>query len=102
MSPGDYIEFAVQLANMNGIVNLDTLVWENPLALDINETERDALSYNKELKLLQGKGDRKMKIQCSTNRLCEIEDAVVEWIQISLLDQPKISIDVANFTPPNQ
>lgn len=65
---------------MNGIVNLDTLIWESPNSFEINETEKDALSYNRELKMLQGKGDRKVKIQCSTNRLCEIEDAVVEWI----------------------
>ena len=27
--------------------------------------------------------DRKMKVMCNTNRLCEIEDAVVEWISVS-------------------
>jgi len=52
VSPGDYIEFAVQLANMNGIVNLGTLIWEVPASLDINEIERDALSYNREMKML--------------------------------------------------
>jgi hypothetical protein len=53
MSPGDYIEIAVQLANMNGIVDIgSTLVWENPSFIDINPNERDPLSYNRELKIL--------------------------------------------------
>lgn len=67
---------------MNGIVDLSKLVWEQPLFFEINPNERDALSYNRDLKILQ-RGDRKVKIHCNTNRLCEVEDAVVEWIKVS-------------------
>lgn len=28
------------------------------------------------------KNDRKRKVLCNTNRICEVEDAVVEWIPL--------------------
>ena len=55
MAPGDSIEFAVCLANMNGIVNLSTLSWRPPVLMDIEENESDALTYNREVKLMQMK-----------------------------------------------
>ena len=48
------------------------------------------------------KGDRKVKVHCNTNRLCEVEDAVVEWINVSHIDQPKIQITLKNFMSPIQ
>lgn len=86
MAPGDSIEFAVCLANMNGIVNLSTLSWRPPVLMDIEENESDALTYNREVKLMQMKGDRRTKVYCNTNRICEVEDAVVEWINVSIID----------------
>jgi hypothetical protein len=62
IAPGDYIELAVQLSNMNGIVDINSLIWEPPVFLEINPNERDPLSYNRDLKIMQGKGDRKVKI----------------------------------------
>lgn len=29
----------------------------------------------------KGKGDRKRKVVCNVNRICELEDCVVDWIQ---------------------
>jgi hypothetical protein len=42
-----------------------------------------------------------MKVQCNTNRICEIEDAVVEWIPVSKEDVPKIAISLSNYILPN-
>ena len=36
------------------------------------------LTYNKDLKMRNNK-DRIQKIYCDLSRICEIEDAVVEW-----------------------
>lgn len=33
------------------------------------------------------KNDRKSKVLCNTNRICEVEDAVVEWISVKSLYQ---------------
>ena len=54
--------------------------------MDIEENESDALTYNREVKLMQMKGDRRTKVYCNTNRICEVEDAVVEWINVSIID----------------
>jgi hypothetical protein len=80
MSPGDIVEFAVCIYNMNGIVNLDNFNWEPVEVLDINKNEKNPLIYNRDLKILEKKGDRKTKVHCNLNRICEVEDAVVEWI----------------------
>ena len=102
VSPGDIIEFTVCLANMNGIVNLESLAWEQAILIDINPNEKDPLTYNRDLKIIQMKGDRKVKVHCNTNRLCEVEDAVVDWINVSHIDQPKIQITLKNFMSPIQ
>lgn len=95
MQPGDTIEFSVCLFNMNGIINLETIDWELPEILPINQNEKDPLCYNRDLKILQRKGDRKTKIHINTNRLCEVEDAVVEWINVGHLERetPKLTIN---------
>lgn len=79
MAPGDLIEFAVTLYNMNGIVDLATFAWEDPELLKIPPLERDPLTYDRDVKLLQRKNDRKTKVHCNINRICEVEDAVPEW-----------------------
>jgi hypothetical protein len=48
--------------------------------------------------MLENKNDRKLKVHCNTNRLCELEDAVVEWINIKEIT-PKFEVSLANFMP---
>jgi hypothetical protein len=97
MSPGDIIEFAVCIFNMNGVIDLKTLVWELPELISISKNEKDPLSYNRDLKILQRKNDRKTKVHCNTNRICEVEDAVVEWINPSARDKPKLNISTSLY-----
>lgn len=80
MSPGDIVEFSVCIYNMNGIVDLGSFQWDSHQILKINENEKNALLYNREVKILEKKGDRKTKVLCDLNRICEVEDSVVEWI----------------------
>ena len=93
------MEIAVCLANMNGVVDLNSLAWEKPVLFEMCTNERDALSYNREVKILQ-KNDRRTKVHCNTNRICELEDAVVDWIHLTPLDQPKLSISLGHFLTP--
>lgn len=96
MAPGDLIEFAVCLYNMNGLVDLSTFDWEAPELLSIPATERDPLAYDRDVKLLSRKNDRKTKVHCNINRICEVEDAVPEWLKLGLnqRDQPRLPIEV--------
>jgi hypothetical protein len=82
MAPGDTIEIAVCLYNMNGLVNLDSLSWEPIEVFNISQIERNPLTYNRDYKLLAHKNDRKTKVHCNMNRICEVEDAVPEWLNI--------------------
>jgi len=84
---------------MNGNVDLASLTWERPQLIEICPNEKDALSYNRDIKLLSAL-DRKVKVQCNTNRLCEVEDAVVDWISVSHIDVPKIPVTIKNFVLP--
>ncbi|CDW80022.1 UNKNOWN [Stylonychia lemnae] len=93
VSPGDIIEFAVCLYNMNGIINIDSFQWEQPQLLLIPQNEKNPLVYNKDVKALQYKDKRKSKLYANTNRICELEDAVVEWIPISKSQKPKLDIE---------
>jgi hypothetical protein len=52
------------------------------------------LSYNREVKLMERKNDMKTKVHCNTNRICEVEDAVVEWIAVTKEDAPKLPINI--------
>lgn len=57
------------------------------------------MTYNRDYKLLAHKNDRKTKVHCNINRICEVEDAVPEWLQIGkdIRDQPKMDIDIEKF-----
>ncbi|CDW81818.1 UNKNOWN [Stylonychia lemnae] len=96
---GDIIEFAVCLYNMNGIVDINTLEWMKPEFLPISPLEKDSLTYNRDNKLLSHKNDRKVKVHCNINRICEIEDAVPEWIKLGpqIRDQPRMPIDTSKY-----
>lgn len=87
MAPGDSIEISVTLANLNGIIDLSTFQWEPEEIISIIKNERDVLCYNRDIKIMQRKGDRKTKVHCDINRICELEDAVPEWITLGPLQR---------------
>mmetsp|Transcript_41946 Transcript_41946/g.40257 ORF Transcript_41946/g.40257 Transcript_41946/m.40257 type:complete len:107 (-) Transcript_41946:384-704(-) len=99
MCPGDIIEIAVCISNLNGIVNLNTFEWDPEEFLKIIANEKDVLTYNRDVKIMQRMGDRKTKVHCDINRICELEDAVPEWITLGPLirDQPRCYIDFDQY-----
>lgn len=71
---GDSIEFAINLFTLQGLVQ--EIEWEKPV---VYETPRlCVLNYNKDW-ARKNSMDPSGKIYCDLNRICEIEDAVVEW-----------------------
>lgn len=80
--PGDSIEIAVCIVNLNGIVDVNKFDWEPENIVKINKNDKDVLIYNRDVKIMQRFGDRKTKVLCDINRICEVEDAVPEWITL--------------------
>ena len=101
MAPGDTIELCVNILNLNGFVDLDTFSWDPLQRSEIPKNDRDPLKYDRDLKILFNKNDRKIKVHCNTNRICEVEDAVPEWIVLGreYRDQPKLEIDFKKYLP---
>ena len=99
MAPGDTIELAVSILNLNGLVDLQNFKWHPLEKLDIPKNDRDALNYDRDIKILYNMNDRKTKVHCNTNRICEVEDAVPEWIVAGkeFRDQPKLHIDTNKY-----
>ena len=99
MSPGDNIEIAVSILNLNGLVDLENFTWEEIQKHEISKNDRDALNYDRDLKILFHKNDRKTKVHCNLNRICEVEDAVPEWITLGkeYRDQPRMEIDLRKY-----
>lgn len=80
MCINDVIQFSYSLISLQGVVS--EILWEAPV---ITETPKQSvLNYNKDwvrkTKFFRF-GDSSIKICCDLNRICELEDAVVEWYE---------------------
>jgi hypothetical protein len=61
---------------MQGLIEINSIKWLEP---ELSLTPKyDVLNYNKDLRQRAAK-DKAQKIYCDLSRICEIEDAVVEW-----------------------
>jgi hypothetical protein len=77
ISEGDSIEFSVTVANLSGF--LEWLEWE---PCHITEAPNvSALTYDKDLIKSLFFRHTSQKIFCDLNRICELEDATVEWYE---------------------
>lgn len=96
---GDSITFSVTLSNLNGSV--EWIEWEAP-TFSQAPTET-ALTYDKDRTRFTLFSHSSQKIYCDLNRICELEDAIVEWYeaeyfqkQENLYDLGFLRIDGAN------
>ena len=57
------------------------------------------MSYDRDIKLLFNKNDRKTKVHCNINRICEVEDAVPEWIKLGndIRSKPRLPIETEKY-----
>ena len=74
--PGDSLEFAITLSSLKGFVDIASIQWNQPEFFDIPDV--NTLTYNKDY-VKVSKVDRAVKIYADINRVCELEDTVVEW-----------------------
>lgn len=61
---------------MQGLVDIDSIEWFEPDFL--NAPKVNVLTYNKDMRM-KSANDNAQKIYCDLSRICEVEDAVVEW-----------------------
>jgi len=72
----DTIEIAITLFSMQGQVDLKSVEW-----LDCAITmppKYNVITYDKDIGMSEN-ADKAQKIYCDMSRICELEDAVVEW-----------------------
>ena len=72
----DTIEIAINLFSLQGLVQIDSIEW-----LDCgltNPPKYNVISYDKDIGM-RAASDKAQKIYCDMSRICELEDAVVEW-----------------------
>lgn len=93
---GDTIEIAINLFNMQGMIDIDSIEWFPPV---LTKPTRDTvLTYNNDGKQREVK-DRVLKIFCDTNRVCELEDSVVEWYENQYFQRQSELMDLSFFKP---
>ena len=63
---------------MQGLLDTASICWEQTIYS--HTPKGNMFEYNKDVK--SRGGDRVQKIYCDLSRICEVEDAVVEWYDI--------------------
>lgn len=76
--PDDKIEFALSFFSLRGLVDLESIVWNDPQIYDTPKIT--TLTYNKDMMNI-ATDDRAIKIYADINRVWELEDSVVEWYE---------------------
>ena len=61
---------------MQGMIDIDSIEWFPPAVSKVSP--ETVLSYTNDGKQ-RSVTERVFKIYCDTNRICELEDSVVEW-----------------------
>ena len=88
--PDDKIEFAISFFSLRGLVDIDSIRWNDP---EIYETPSiNTLTYNKDMMNIKV-DDRAIKIYADINRVCELEDSVVEWYEQKYYENKNEIID---------
>lgn len=72
----DTIEFSINLFSMQGLVDISSIEW---LECSITTPPKyNVITYDKDIRM-RASEDKAQKIYCDLSRICELEDAVVEW-----------------------
>jgi len=81
---------------MQGMIDFDSIEWFLPALTQ--PTQDTVLTYSNDGKARAVK-DRVLKIFCDTNRVCELEDSVVEWYDSNYFQRPSELLDITFFEP---
>lgn len=78
------------------MIDVDSIKWFPPQLT--MPTQDNVLTYSLDGKMRAVK-DRVLKIFCDTNRVCELEDSVVEWYDSKYFQRPQELMDISFFEP---
>ena len=78
------------------MIDIDSIQWFPPLLTQ--PTVDNVLTYSNDGKQ-RAVRDRVLKIFCDTNRVCELEDSVVEWYEGKYFQRQHELIDLSFFSP---
>ena len=93
---GDLVHLPLNLSNVGGLADLDAFRFRPPL---LSKTDAaNALTYNRDLPRLIVNDRGKSKVYCDINRVCEIEDATVEWLPMTPIHRPQLEIPTHKFS----
>ena len=81
---------------MQGMIDFDSIAWFPP-QISIPSAD-NVLTYSNDGKQREVR-DRVLKIFCDTNRVCELEDSVVEWYDSKYFQRPHELMDLSFFSP---
>jgi len=81
---------------MQGMIDIDSIEWFPPILT--NPTKDTVLTYNNNGKHRDMK-ELVLKIFCDTNRVCELEDSVVEWYENKYFQRQSELMDLSFFKP---
>ena len=82
VSIGDQIEIAISCNSLRGVVNVDSIKW-NPIILS-GIYKENAITYNKDTHLYDT-GSVYTKIVANLSRICEEEDAELDWLELKYI-----------------
>jgi len=78
------------------MIDIDSIQWFPPMLS--TPTSDNVLTYSLDGKQRAVK-DRVLKIYCDTNRVCELEDSVVEWYDSKYFQRQNELMDLSFFEP---
>jgi hypothetical protein len=77
----------MSIFSLQGIIS--DLQWETPVVIETPKLS--VMNYNKDL---NKRNHSSIKINCDLNRICELEDAVVEWYEEAYYQRKKDLYDL--------
>ena len=80
----DYVEISVTIMSLMGVLDPKTIAWRE-LLFEVLPEQEDIRNYNR-LKSLTPDRNKFEKYFADLNRVCEVEDTVVEWFNKEVVD----------------
>jgi len=84
VAPGDHVQIGFCIYNLNGFIDTETLAWSQPTFAKIDQNMQNFMEYNRDeqlYKMQKARPSRDYKIICDTDRICDVEDSVYDWIR---------------------
>lgn len=93
----DHFEFALNLYSMSGLVDINSIIWQDII---IEDQPKENLYNYKIEKKIENELDTSRKLFADFGRICEVEDSEVEWFNSSYEQLSKTLINYLDLFLP--